>query len=159
PAMIHQLIFATPKPGMAEEEFQRYWIKEHAEKIARKIPQIRRYMIDTRIRLPSDQGKPLYSGIAEIWLVNEEEQLASLQTPEFLQGARLDEPNWAAFWATLVLDTTAHVLLEGPALTARPTWVKQVVLLKRREGIPLEVFRRYLLQAHSQIALQLPGLR
>ncbi len=157
--MIHQLIFARPKPGMSEADFQRYWVEVHAVKYASKIPQIRRYMVDTRIPLPGETGEPLFSGIAEIWLANEEEELASLETPEFLQGARADEPNWAAFWATIGLDTTAHVLLEGPPLTRFPTWVKYVVMLKRREGVPLEVFRRYALQAHGQRALGLPGLR
>jgi uncharacterized protein (TIGR02118 family) len=157
--MIHQLIFARPKPGMSEADFQRYWVEVHAVKYASKIPQIRRYMVDTRVPLPGESGDPLFSGIAEIWLANEEEELASLETPEFLQGARADEPNWAAFWATVGLDTTTHVLLEGPAPTRYPNWVKYIVLLKRREGIPLETFRRYSLQVHGPQALELPGLQ
>ena len=157
--MIHQLIFARPRPGMSEVDFQKYWVEVHAVKYASKIPQIRRYMVDTRIPQPGETDDPLFSGIAEIWLANEQEQLASLETPEFLQGARADEPNWAAFWATIGLDTTTHVLLEGPPLTRDPAWVKQVVLLKRREGIPLETFRRYSLQIHGPQVLGLPGLR
>ena len=51
-----------------------------------------------RARCHGETGDPLWSGVAEIWLANEEEQLASLQTPEFLKGARADEPKWAAFW-------------------------------------------------------------
>ncbi|MFO0957560.1 MAG: EthD domain-containing protein [Isosphaeraceae bacterium] len=157
--MIHQLIFARPRPGMTEAEFQRYWVEVHAVKYASKIPQIRRYMVDTRIPQAGESGDPLFSGIAEIWLANEQEQLASLETPEFLQGARADEPNWAAFWATIGLDTDAHVLLEGPALTRNPAWVKQVVLLKRREGLPLDAFRNILLNEHGPKVLGLPGLR
>lgn len=118
--MIHQLIFARPKPGMTEEAFQRYWLEVHAPKFASKIPQIQRYLIDTRIPFQDKGQDPLFSGIAEIWLENEKEQLESLQTKEFLQGARADEPNWAAFWATLALDTTAHVLLDGPPPRSSP---------------------------------------
>ncbi|HYW78450.1 MAG TPA: EthD domain-containing protein, partial [Thermoguttaceae bacterium] len=95
----------------------------------------------------------------EIWLNNEKEQLESLQTPEFLQGARLDEPNWAAFWATLVLDTDAHTLLEGPPLTSSPSWAKLFVLLKRKPGMPLDDFRQYSLRTHAPKVLELPGLR
>ena len=157
--MIHQLIFARPKPGMSEAEFQDYWVHVHAVKYASKIPQIRRYLVNTRIPLSEDSGDPLFSGMAEIWLANEQEQLASLETKEFLEGARADEPNWAAFWATLGLDTTTHTLLEGPPLTQDQKWVKYVVLLKRREGIPLETFRRYSLQIHGPQVLALPGLR
>jgi uncharacterized protein (TIGR02118 family) len=157
--MIHQLIFAAPKPGMSEAEFQRYWVHEHAVRYASKIPQIRRYMIDTRIPFGADAGEPTWSGVAEIWLANEREQLESLQTPEFLEGARLDEPRWAAFWRTLVLDTDAHELRQGPPLTANPDWVKLIMLVKRREGLPLGDFRKHSLGRHGELALGLPGLR
>jgi len=157
--MIHQLIFASPKPGMTEEEFCNYWVKVHAVKYASKIPQIKRYMIDSRVSLPQDTKAPLWSGIAEIWLENEKEQLASLQTEEFLQGARLDEPNWAAFWNTLVLDTDTHVIVEGEPLNRDPSWIKIVTLLKRKEGMKLEDFRKYSLGRHADMDRKLPGLR
>ena len=157
--MIHQLIFAAPKPGMTEEEFQRYWIELHAVKFASKIPQIKKYLIDARVAVPGETGEPLFGGIAEIWLENEKEQLESLQTKEFLQGARLDEPNWAAFWKTLVLDTDPHVLLEGPAPAKDRRWIKFVTLYKRKEGMPLEAFRSYSLGRHAALELKLPGLR
>jgi uncharacterized protein (TIGR02118 family) len=71
----------------------------------------------------------------------------------------LDEPHWAAFWATLVLDTDAHVLLEGPPLTREPTWTKLFLLLKRKPGMTLDDFRQYALEAHAPKVLELPGLR
>ena len=158
--MIHQLIFAAPKPGMSAEEFQRYWVETHAVKYAAKINQIKKYMIDTRIAFDGDFGAPLpHQGVAEIWLKNEEEQLASLQSPEFLEGARLDEPKWAAFWLTLVLDTTAHEIVAGPPLQKNPAWVKLLVLLKRKPGIPLGNFREYALKVHAPLVAELPGLR
>jgi uncharacterized protein (TIGR02118 family) len=157
--MIHQLIFAAPKPGMSEEEFQRYWVEEHAVRYASRIPQIRRYLIDTRIPFDGTDEPPKWSGVAEIWLANEQEQLASLQTDEFLNGARLDEPNWAAFWQTVVLDTEAHELVAGPALTPDPGWVKLIVLAKRREGLPLSDFRERSLGAHAELTRTVPGLR
>lgn len=157
--MIHQQIFACPKPGMTEEEFQRYWVEVHAVEYASKIPQIRRYMVCTRVPWGEDQGVLPFGGVAEIWLENEQEQLDSLQSPEFLEGARLDEPRWAAFWATLALDTDAHVLLEGPPLSRDPNWVKLFVLLKRKPGMSLEEFRQYALQTHGPKVLSLSGLR
>ncbi|MGB0386358.1 MAG: EthD domain-containing protein [Ardenticatenaceae bacterium] len=154
--MVHQLIFANPKPGMTVEEFQDYWVNVHAVKYASKIKQIKRYMIDTT--MPFMGEAPLYKGIAEIWL-KAEEQIPSLQSPEFLQGARLDEPNWAAFWETIVVDSNPHVLLEGAPLTPDPTWVKLIVLNKRKSGMTLQAFRNYSLQVHAPQVLQLPGLR
>ncbi|GAA3882231.1 hypothetical protein GCM10022243_53540 [Saccharothrix violaceirubra] len=154
--MIHQLIFAYPRPGLDEDEFHRYWVEEHAVRYAAKIPQIRQYCVDTRVELSADEPAPTWSGVAEIWLANEEEQLASLQTPEFLEGARIDEPRWAAFWRTLVLDTDAHVVFDRP--DAEPG-VKLFVLVKRREGMPLTEFRQYSRDAHASLMGKVPGLR
>ncbi|GGR95379.1 MULTISPECIES: EthD domain-containing protein [Streptomyces] len=156
--MIHQLIFAHPKPGMTEEEFQRYWLEVHGPNYAAKIPQIVKYCVDTRIPLGPEPDDPMWSGIAEIWLRNDEEQIASLQTPEFLEGARKDEPNWAAFWRTVVLDTDAHTLKAGPG-PGRPHPVKLVMLVKRKNGTTVAEFRERALTGHARLALDIPGLQ
>jgi EthD domain len=160
--MIHQFIFAAPKPGMTAAEFQDYWVHVHAVKYASKIPQIKRYLIDSRVPFDRDFGVPRlpHEGIAEIWLENEEEQLASLRTEEFLQGARLDEPNWAAFWLTIVLDTTAYEIVPGPPPREKdPGWVKLTLLSKRRGGLDLADFRRRSLDDLAPAMSKLPGLR
>lgn len=157
--MIHQLIFAAPKPGMSEAEFQRYWTHVHAVQYASKIPQIRRYLIDSRIPFEDGTAEPLWSGVAEIWLANEQEQLASLQTKEFLEGARIDEPRWAAFWRTVVLDTDAHELLAGPTRDGDAGGVKLILLAKRTEGLPLADFRARSLSEQGDLMLAVPGLR
>ncbi len=157
--MIHQFIFAYPRPGMTESEFQRYWVEVHAVQYVSKIPQIRKYLVDTRIALPGEGGDPLWCGVAEIWLENEKEQIESLQSKEFLHGARLDEPNWAAFWRTVVLDTSTHVLQAGSVGTHGSGAVKMLVVSKRKEGLPLGDFRSYCLGAHAVKVIELPGLR
>jgi hypothetical protein len=160
--MIHQFILAAPKPGMTADQFQHYWVDLHAVKFASRIPQIRRYLIDTRIASDCDLGSPPlpHQGIAEIWLANEAEQLASLQSPEFVDGARHDEPNWAAFWLDIVIDTTAHELVAGPPQReTQPGWVKVTTLLKRRPGMPVEEYRERSLGAYAPIVSELPGLR
>ena len=160
--MIHQFIFGAPKPGWTAKEFQDYWLNVHAVKFASKIPQIKRYLIDSRIPFDGDLGDPAlpHQGIAEIWLENEQEQLASLQTPEFLEGARKDEPNWAAFWSAIVLDTTAHTVFAGPPPTSRhPDWIKLTVLLKRKPGLSLAEYRQRALGSYAPVANKLPGLR
>jgi hypothetical protein len=160
--MIHQFILAAPKPGMTVEEFQHYWVHIHAVKFASRIPQVRRYLVDTRIDSGCDAGSPPlpHQGIAEIWLANEAEQLASLQSSEFVLGARPDEPNWAAFWLDIVLDTTAHEIVAGPPLRdTQPGWVKVTTLLKRRPGMTLEAYREMSLRSYAPIVSGLPGLR
>ncbi|MBQ9198810.1 MAG: EthD domain-containing protein [Lachnospiraceae bacterium] len=141
--MIHQLIFANPKPGMSVKEFQDYWIIVHATEYAGKIKQIKKYKVNRLFDLDDkDNKEPLFNGMAEIWLENEEEQLKSLLSKEYVNGARADEPNWAAFWQTIGLDTYSYDKL---LCDSEPEY-KIVILMKRKEGIPLSVFREYLLR-------------
>ena len=123
------------------------------------FPQIKRYMVDTRIPFGVEPEDPLFSGVAEIWLKNEAEQLASLQSREFLAGARLDEPNWAAFWQTVALDTDTHVLMEGDPWQQDSTMVKLLILTKRQAGMPLEEFRQNMLGRHGTKVMEIPGLK
>ncbi|MGF1577435.1 MAG: EthD family reductase [Cyanophyceae cyanobacterium] len=159
--MIHEFIFAAPKPGMSAQEFQDYWVNVHAVNYASKIRQIKRYLIDTRIPFDGDVGTPPlpHQGIAEIWLPVEE-QLASLQSDEFLQGARLDEPKWAAFWQTIVVDTQqTHEILAGPGMQTDPSWIKITYLLKRQSGMSLADYRLQSLGSYASAVSKLPGLR
>lgn len=153
--MIHQLILASPRPGMTTEEFQRYWVENHAVNYASKIPQIKKYLIDTVI--PFGDGQPQWQGVAEIWL-NEEDEIASLQSPEFIKGARADEPNWAAFWLTVALDTESREVVTGPAKSG-PDAVKLIVVVKRKEGLPLEEFRAHTAGPQADLAGKVPSLR
>ncbi len=135
--MIHQHIYATPRPGMTEADFQDYWLNVHAVRFAVKIPQIARYRLALRVPCSIDTA-PIWSGCAEIWLRNDAEQLASMQTPEFLQGARVDEPNWAAFWMTAVLDCETQTVLDGPVPA---DGVKLLVLAKRNLALDVAAYR------------------
>lgn len=157
--MIHQFIFAAPKPGMTEQQFQDYWVNTHAVQYASKIPQIKQYSVSARLPLGPETTEPLWSGLADIWLENEAEQVASLWSREMVEGARVDEPRWASFWRTVVLDTDAHVLKAGGGLEAVKDGVKLVALVKRRWGTSVEDFRRHALEVQAPLDVRLPGLR
>lgn len=156
--MIHQHIFASPRPGLSEAGFHHYWNEIHATQFASKIPQFQKYLINNRIDCSLATNPPIWNGIAEIWFANEADQLASLQSDEFLLGARLDEPKWAAFWNTLVVDTDAHVLLDVPR-NQRSHAVKFVRLLRRKQGIRVAEFRRRLSEDYGPQLLRVPGLK
>ena len=134
---IHQYIFAGPKPGLSAALFQDYWVNGHAVRYACKIPQIQQYLVATREEAEIPLSMAFFQGVAEIWLANDSEQIASLQTPEFLDGARVDEPNWAAFWQTFVLDTSATVLKQP---TGPGEFLNAYTLIRRRAGIGLDEF-------------------
>lgn len=144
---------------MTETEFHRYWVDEYAVRYASRIPQIRRYLIDTRVPFGDEDQEPKWGGVAEIWLANEQDRIASLQTPEFLDGARLDEPNWTSFWRTVVLDTDACVLRAGTERAPHPGRVKLMRLVKRAEGLSLRDFREASLGEYADLVLGVPGLR
>lgn len=139
---------------MTEDEFQDYWLNRHAVEFASKISQIKKYKIDLRIPF-APEGKPIWNAAAEIWLRNEEEQLASLQSPEFILGARRDEPNWAAFWNTVGLDCDTRSMRHGEV---PPTAVKLLVLYKRAVGLDVDTYRERQLTDLSGPAAELPGL-
>lgn len=151
--MIHQFIFANPKPGMSVEEFQDYWIYIHAQKYASKIAQIKKYKVN-RILTLNNRVLPIFHGVAEIWLENEEEQIASLQSDAFLNGARADEPNWAAFWETVGLDTYSY----DQILCDKEPIYKMLLLMKRKEGIPLSVFQQQLMGNIAEKMKEINGL-
>ena len=149
--MIHQHILAAPRPGLNEAEFQDYWRYVHALKFARKIPQIRKYKVNSRIDIPGQIRKIEYSGIAEIWLDNEEAQAASIKTPEFLDGALNDEPNWAASWQTIGLDTDAHESMGfDPSDSEFPEY-KIMLFHKKRRDISVEKFQKLYLNGYVKL--------
>ena len=154
--LIHQYIFAGPKPELSAAAFQSYWVNFHAVDYAAKIPQIKRYLVATREPVDRPRQMPFFEGIAEIWLQNDEEQIASMQTPEFLHGAREDEPRWAAFWQTFVLDTESQVVkeAEGP----RREFVNAYILVKRKPGMELEEFA-VALRRHACAVASNPAMR
>ncbi len=151
--MIQQFIFAGPKPGLSAEAFKSYWINFHAVNFAAKIPQIRQYLVVTRVTLPTLRDAPFFEGLAEIWFKDEADQIASLQTPEFLQGARRDEPRWAAFWQTFVLDTDPQLLSDNAGQVSASEFTKLYVLLKRRPDLSLSEFRQELIRDRAGVAV------
>lgn len=157
--MLHQFIFAAPRPGMSEAAFQDYWVHHHAVDFASKIPGIRRYAVDTRIARPGETSVAPFSGCAEIWLDDVPALLAALQSPELIRGARADEPNWAAFWQTIAINTETSVLLAGPPERRDEPMVKLLVTLKRRPGLSMADFRAALLGDHAARLLAVPALR
>jgi uncharacterized protein (TIGR02118 family) len=157
--MIHQLIFAAPRPGLTAQQMNDHWVRVHAPRFASRIPQFKQYCVDTALEFPQAPAAP-WSGVGEIWFANDEDQLASIQSAEYLEGARPDEPNFVAIWQLLVLDTQPHSVLE-PGLRdggERPE-VKLIVLVKRKPGSTRAEFRARSLDTHADLALQLPGLR
>ena len=142
---------------MSEQEFFTYWKQVHAVRYGSKIRQAKGYLINTRVPCVPFQGEPPFQGVAEVWIESLEDELAFAQSKEYLEGSRLDEPNFLAWWQMFALDTTDDVFVEPPA----GDWggVKLFVVWKRKPGMSLEEFRRYQREVHAPLGARLPGLR
>jgi uncharacterized protein (TIGR02118 family) len=143
---------------MSEEEFFDYWKNVHAVKYGAKIPQVKGYLICARQSFGPEEADPLFHGAAEVWIENEADELAFARSKEYLEGSRLDEPNFLAFWQMFALDTTDHLICDG-GIRPDGKGVKLYVLAKRRPGMALEDFRRYSLDVHAPNVARMPGLR
>jgi uncharacterized protein (TIGR02118 family) len=155
--VIHKHIFVHAKPGMPEHDFFKYWKEVHAERYGRKIKQAKGYLINTRVPDGPQVGDSPFQGVAEVWIESVEDELAFAQSKEYLEGSRLDEPNFLAWWQMFALDTEDHVVVEPPA----GDWpgVKVFVVAKRKPGMSLDEFRTYGREVHAPKVAKLPGLR
>ena len=89
---MYKMIFgAKRKPGMSREDFGRYWTTVHAEK-AKKVPGIKRYVINLAPDLSGSGREMAYDGFAEAWFENEEDMRMSNRSPE-LRTVLEDEQN------------------------------------------------------------------
>lgn len=151
--MIHLHYFIARKSGLSDERFHRYWCETHAP-IVTKIPQLRGYVQSHRIPFASSNSP--YDGEAEVWL-DDLEALAALRTsPEFLNGAYRDEPNFIDHARSDFLAARDHVIIDGPRA---PGLVKGVWRMRRKAGISLGEFRRHWIEVHGAVASKIPGVR
>ena len=67
------------KEGMTHEQFVSHWMTTHAE-LCKKLPKLRRYSVNLvdKERFP----KFGYDGFSELWFDNEEDMIASFNSPE-----------------------------------------------------------------------------
>ena len=64
--MVKVLTSIRRKPGMAVEEFQRYWRERHPA-VVTALPGIRRYVQSHVLPTGYRKGDPPWDGIAEVW--------------------------------------------------------------------------------------------
>lgn len=89
---MYKMIFgAKRKPGMSREDFERYWTTTHAEK-AKKVPGIKRYVINLAAVVGDRDVELAYDGFAEAWFDDLESMRLSNRSPE-LKVVLEDEKN------------------------------------------------------------------
>src|SRR5262249_26068419 len=78
--------------------------------IAKKVPQLRRYIQSHRI--PFAGADSTYDGAAEVWIDNEAAMADLRQSPEYLKGALADEFNFIDMNRVEWLVTNDRVILD-----------------------------------------------
>ena len=102
--------FVTRKPGLAVNDFQRYWKEIHGP-LAAKIPMIRRYVQSHTRASAYERGRtPAYDGVAITWFDDTQAMRASAATAQYAV-VRADEPNFIAPGELPIIITTEHVIL------------------------------------------------
>ena len=151
--MLHSLYFITRKPAISEEEFHRCWREVHGP-IARQIPQLEHYKQSHRV--PFAGATSDYDGVAKVWLEDEAAMDALRCSPEYLDGALANEPNFINMNRAGWLVTQDRVILDGPQITSQAKTISRV---KRKAGMSLKDSRTYWAEAHSPLACKLPGIQ
>ncbi|HEY1448785.1 MAG TPA: EthD domain-containing protein [Caulobacteraceae bacterium] len=112
------------KEGISREEFQRYWLEEHAPRVKGHAAAIgmRRYVqshaLDTPLNdaVAGARGAPEpYDGVMEGWWDSEEALLATLSSPEAQAAGRdllEDEARFIDLACSPIFFTREHVIFE-----------------------------------------------
>jgi uncharacterized protein (TIGR02118 family) len=102
--------FITRKPGLAVDDFQRYWREVHGP-IAAQIPVIRRYVQSHTRPSAYERGRtPAYDGLAITWFDDTQAMRASAATAQYAR-TRADEPNFIAPGDPAFIITTERVIV------------------------------------------------
>ena len=89
--MVKRFVILRRRPGMAVEEFRKYWRDTHGPLIAR-LPGLRRYIQYHVASEEADGTVAPIDGIAELWFDSPDAQRRAYETPEY-QAVVDDEPN------------------------------------------------------------------
>ena len=132
--MVKVLTFIKRKPGMAVEEFQRYWLTRHPAVVTR-LPGVRRY-----VQSHTDDTNALRARTH-----GAEHEAVQADEAEFIDRATMG-----------LIVTEEHVVVSGPVGADA---VKAVEFLNRRPGTSVDDFQGYWRERHAPHLAAVPGLR
>lgn len=150
--MLHFYYFIRRKPSLSKDAFHAHWKDRHGP-IAKQIPQLSRYLQSHQI--PDVGFECGFDGVAEGW-VKDFKTLETLRTgKEYVNEALVDERNFIDHKRTDWLVTRDRPILDGPIVEGQ---VKNVTLLRRKNGMSVKEFREYWADVHGPMACDLPGI-
>jgi uncharacterized protein (TIGR02118 family) len=93
PEMVKVVFFFHRKPGMAPEEFRRYWLEKHGPLAMKHIAGMRRYHQNHTLDSCYADGEPAFDGLVEAW-VDDVEALNETEASDEHHFVRSDEQNF-----------------------------------------------------------------
>jgi len=152
--MVKAVAFFKRRAGMAVEEFQDYWLSRHPE-VIRKLDGVQRYVQSHTRRAAYGKGEPVYDGVAELWFEDIAAMHALRDTPE-MAAVQADEACFIDRSTMGLIITDDHVIRDG---TVSPGMAKGIGFVRRKTGMPVEVFQRHWREVHGPLGAAVPTLR
>jgi uncharacterized protein (TIGR02118 family) len=154
PAVIKVVTCIKRKAAMPVEEFQAYWRARHPAVVVR-LPGLRRY-VQSHTRLAGyRRGEPVYDGIAEVWF-EDGGAIHALRGSVEMAAVEADEGRFIDRTQTRVIATEEHLIKDGPVPAGA---AKNVELVTRKPGMPVDEFQRYWRETHGPLAAKIPMIR
>jgi uncharacterized protein (TIGR02118 family) len=144
--MIKVVSVLQRKSGMSVEDFQRYWLNEHAA-IVNRLPGLRRYVQSHTLLSGYRRGQPAADGIAELWFDDSKALRALKDSPE-LEAVLADEPNFVDMTRFIQVHTEEHVIKDGPIPAGG---VKNIEFVIKKAGMPVADFQHYWITTHGPL--------
>jgi len=156
--MIKCFALLPKKADISDEQFHSHWRGIHAQ-LALRISSLRRYVQSHRLPgLTASFPESRFEGAAEVWYDSLEAALAMRDSPEYLEGAYKDEPNFIDQPGLRWLATRENVVVAGAPMTKDARCVKGVFLVKRKPGLSVAEFQEYWRTKHAPLVPRTPHL-
>jgi uncharacterized protein (TIGR02118 family) len=151
--MVKVITSIRRKPGMAVDEFQRYWREQHPA-VVTALPGLRRYVQSHVLPTGYRKGDPPWDGIAEVW-ADDTDALRAMTRSAANLAVQADEARFIDRASMGLIVTEEHTVLDGPA---GPEAVKGIEFLSRRPDLSVEAFQEHWRTRHASILAKIPGL-
>lgn len=156
--MIKGFALLTKRPDISDEKFHTHWRTIHAD-LALRIPSLRRYVQSHRLPgLTAGFPASTFEGAAEVWYDSLAAALAMRDSPEYLEGAYKDEPNFIEQPKLQWLATKENVVVAGAPIAKDAPYVKALFLVKRKPGLSVAEFQAYWREKHAPLVPRTPHL-
>ena len=158
--MIKVFALLPKKPDLSDNEFHRHWREVHAPLVL-KNSTITRYIQSHRLPQPFP-GFPTdipYAGVAELWFADLDTALAQLGSTQYLENARLDEPNFLDASGPQFVFSRENIVIPGPQLEKETPVLKALFFVKHRHGKSRAHFQDYWRNNHAPLVIGTPALQ